>query len=296
MTPNRILTVGAAIFGVVALCAAGLLLGVWVRRKQVPVQAPPAVTIRFLELSDGDCAVVETPDDRFILIDAGGSGSGGDVAAALRQMGAQKIDLLVLASAEDTGIGGVSALVRSGLPILSVWNNNDVDDGGSERSQVIADLANARIPMRTVRAGVSQHIGTSPLVITVLWPPEHGLRAHSDSLVCRVDYGTESCLFLGPLSEVGEPYLISGAGPRLHADVMQVTDHGDGGGTSLELLRRATPEIAVISCEADRPPAPATLQRLQAAAAETWRTDQQGTVTVTLDMTANSPSVTGSRL
>jgi competence protein ComEC len=269
------------------------MLGAWVRHRQAPVQLP-VVTVRFLELSDGDCAVIHTPDDRFVLIDAGGSRSGGEVGAALRNMGVRQIDLLVLASADDAGIGGVASLLRSGLPIRQVWNNNVEDD--SERSRVVTELENARIPMRTVHAGLWQRIGTSRTQITVVWPPEHGLRARSDALVCRIDYGVQSCLFLGPLSESGEPYLISGAADRLKADVMQVTDHGDGGATSLELLRGARPEIAVVACDANTPPAPAVLQRLQAAGADTWRTDQQGTVTVTLGMLDNAPTVTGSRL
>jgi len=293
MTPHRIWTVGAAILGVAVLCIAGGLMGAWVRHRQVLPQ-PPVMTVRFLDLSDGDCAVIHTPDDRFILIDAGGSRSDGEVTTALRDMGAKQIDLLILASADDSGIGGVAALLRSGLPIRSVWTNNIEDD--SERDRVIADMDNERIPMRTVYAGLWQRIGTSRMQITAIWPPEHGFRARNDALVCRIDYGTQSCLFLGPLSESGEPYLISGAADRLKADVMQVTDHGDGGATSLELLHSAKPEIAVVACDAGRPPAPAAMQRLQAAGASTWRTDKQGMVTVTLDMTANGPNVTGSRL
>jgi beta-lactamase superfamily II metal-dependent hydrolase len=62
------------------------------------------------------------------------------------------------------------------------------------------------------------------------------------------------------------------------------------------MLHRVQPEIAVISSTAQAPPAPAALERLQAGGADIWRTDAQGTVTVTLSMNANTPIVTGSRL
>ena len=53
------------------------------------------------------------------------------------------------------------------------------------------------------------------------------------------------------------------------------------GSPSPEMLRRATPAVAVISCGPGSPPTQETLHRLRAAGAAVWQTDTQGTVTVT---------------
>ncbi|NLD74711.1 MAG: hypothetical protein GX649_18580, partial [Chloroflexi bacterium] len=62
--------------------------------------------------------------------------------------------------------------------------------------------------------------------------------------------------------------------------------HGAAGSTSEAWLRTVRPEAAVVSVGSDNTfghPAPATMGRLDAAAAATWRTDACGTVDVATD-------------
>ena len=70
---------------------------------------------------------------------------------------------------------------------------------------------------------------------------------------------------------------------------------GADSATSAELLRRATPSVAVISSGADAPPGAWTLHRLQAAGAGIWRTDTQGAITVFSDG-RGTPVVTAARM
>ena len=284
----------AALIVLAALCFGGVKLGIWLRQRQV-TSTQPMVTVSFLEVTDGDCTVIQTPDEHTIVIDTGGAANGDEVPRTLRRMGVIEIDLLVLAAPTDQAEGGVDALLKANLPIRSVWINS-VAKPGTVQTQAIALLQAKNVPIQTVYENEKKSVGDSPMALKVLWPPRNGDRTTKDNLVCRVDYGAQSCLFLGPLAAESEPYLISGAADPLKADVMQVTDHGAGEGTERELLPRVQPEIAVISSTAQSPPAPATLERLQSAAADVWRTDIQGTVTVTLSTSPNTPTVTGSRL
>ena len=57
----------------------------------------------------------------------------------------------------------------------------------------------------------------------------------------------------GPADGVEEGYLVASAGPALNCDVLQVAAGGADSATSAELLRRATPSVAVISSGAGRP-------------------------------------------
>ena len=279
-----------------AIMVGGFALGYGFKKKQRAPQ-PPVVTISFLNITDGDATVVRTPDGHTALIDAGGSQVGTQVVDALRRLGVHQIDLLVLASPCDSSIGGVPAILASKLPIRSVWNNSvTTAPDPKERDQVMADLARAGIPLRVAHMNEQTRLGTGQIPFTAIWPPQHGERSKLDALICRIDFGSQSCLFLGPLASESEPYLISGASDKIQADVLQVTNHGDGQATEPELLRRVQPSIAVISATQTAAPAPATVQRLQAAEADVWQTDQQGTVTVTLATTPGTPGVTGSTL
>jgi beta-lactamase superfamily II metal-dependent hydrolase len=75
------------------------------------------------------------------------------------------------------------------------------------------------------------------------------------------------------------------AGADVRAAVLKVGHHGSGAATSTAWLERVRPRIAVISCGAHNSfghPSPATLERLQHHAAEVYRTDREGAITLEL--------------
>jgi competence protein ComEC len=271
------LCIWGAVFAVAIVAA---MCGAYLRRHAFPRQVRIA-SIVFPSLADGDCAIVQTPDHRIIVIDAGGPASGDQVARTIRKMHGDQIDLLILASNQDTGLGGVPALLSSDLPVRSIWNSAAPPDDPTMR-KVLQRIQARHIPYLIVHAGEAR-LSQSGVRLSVIWPPEHSPRADTDGLAVRVDYGNNSAVLLGPLAASSEPFLISGAGQRLSCDVLQVNEHGAEEGTSLELLRRATPAKVVISCNAASPPSPGVLHRLQAADAAIWRTDRQGTIVVTMD-------------
>ena len=117
----------------------------------------------------------------------------------------------------------------------------------------------------------------------MLWPPAQGERAGRDALVCRLDYGKTGILLAGAADGEEEGYLVADAAASLPCDVLEVAAAGSGSATSAEMLRRAAPSVAVISCAAAVPPGQTTLHRLAAAGAAVWRTDTQGAITLYTD-------------
>jgi competence protein ComEC len=72
----------------------------------------------------------------------------------------------------------------------------------------------------------------------------------------------------------------------LPADVLKVSRHGSEQASSAAFLEAVGAEVAIISVGADNPdgdPAQETLERLEAAGARVFRTDQNGTVIVNSD-------------
>jgi len=66
-----------------------------------------------------------------------------------------------------------------------------------------------------------------------------------------------------------------------------VGHHGSAGSTGDAWLRELRPRAAIVSVGANRygHPAPSAMARLARAGAEVWRTDREGTVTVTVSAT-----------
>jgi competence protein ComEC len=287
---REILWKTGAVLSLIGLIVAGMILGIWLRHRQIPVS--PHVTVVFPDVGDGDCTFIQTADHKNILIDAGDTNAGPTVVRMLRNLDVQRIDLLILAAPDEKHIGGISAILANHIPIEAVWDNTK-DEQDHTYSLILQKIRLRHIPSRTVHANEGILFGKSPIQLSVLWPPEHGPRSQQDSLVFRLDYQNTAFLLLGAADSDAEQYLISGASTKLQCEdkygILQVIGHGDGSGTSPELLRWSTPELAVIQSSAANPAAEITLHRLQAAGVSVWRTDRQGTITITTN--GHSPPV-----
>ena len=295
---NRaVLQRGSAALLLVALALIGVLLGTAWRRSH-PRRTPPPLTVTFLDVGQGDCTLIQSPEGRTILLDAGPAAAGPAVLDALRRRRVRTIDLLVLLSPDAASIGGVPALLGSGLPVSQVWDNAVADTGEARRAALEA-IRRRHVPSSTASGGDAIQVGEM-LFVTALWPPGDGEAARRDPLVCRINYGGTAFLFEGAATAEAERDLISQRGPQLACAgpctdmVLQVAARADGT-PAPELLRRAAPAVAVISCGAGSPPAPQVLHRLGAAGAAVWRTDTQGSITITTGGRV-SPVVTAEHL
>ena len=282
----------------VALILVGIILGAHLRGRRPP-RPRPRLLAAFLDVGDGDCTLIRSPDGHALLIDAGPAAAGPVIAQTLRREGVQSLDLLVLAAPAPGSIGGVPGLLGNGIVVAQVWDNNVADTQDARRAARRA-LHDHHVLTRTAHAGDTFFLGSRGVRLSVLWPPSRGARAGTDALVCRLDYGKTGLVLAGPADGVEEGYVVASAGDApagdvLACDVIQVAAGGADSATSAELLRRATPTVAVISGGADAPPGPWTLHRLQAAGAGVWRTDTQGAITLYSDG-RGPPLVTAARM
>ncbi|HSB52847.1 MAG TPA: hypothetical protein VLD58_00750, partial [Gemmatimonadales bacterium] len=109
-----------------------------------------------------------------------------------------------------------------------------------------------------------------------------GQDVNEDSVVLLVEYGRFQALFAGDAGFPAEADLRGRVGP---VDLLKVGHHGSRGSTGEEWLDSLRPAVAVISVGRNDygHPAPATLARLTAHRVRLWRTDRDGTVSVTTD-------------
>jgi len=139
------------------------------------------------------------------------------------------------------------------------------------------------------------------LSITVLNPtPQRTGESNEDSVVFRLTCGEVSVLLTGDATSDSEASMLADGGLVLDSDVLKVAHHGSRYSTSDAFLTAVTPEDAVISVGAGNTyghPHQETLDRLAAHGVTVYRTDEDGTVTLTSDcntysITTSSPAVT----
>jgi len=272
---------------------------------------PPAGALRvtFLDVGQGDAALVELPDGAVWLVDAGGLASRRDLAAAaapgrtitraLEAYGHTQIDLAIISHPHPDHYLGLAALA---VPVRELWaaagDGEDLRDDLPERQRrtalpsfaevaAIAPLHHPPLGLARAEAGVELWV----------WAPRYRERdgapereaidpvrtVNDNSLVVEVRYAGRSIAFVGDVEAEGEAALVAaGLG---HVDVVKVAHHGSPTSSTPDFVAATHPEVAVISCGVANTfgfPAAAVVERWTAAGAEVERTDTGGAITVTI--------------
>ncbi|MFI5210395.1 MAG: DNA internalization-related competence protein ComEC/Rec2 [Gemmatimonadales bacterium] len=243
------------------------------------------LTLHFLDVGQGDGAIIHTPGGQWIVVDAGPAGDQGDagrmvVVPALERAGAQRVALLVVSHAHADHLGGVPAVLHR-FPADVVL---DPGDPVSDRLYLgfLDELAERGDRWRAARAGDTLVVDSVRVVVlhpSAGWP-EFGLDLNEDSAVLRLEYGGCRVLMAGDAGLIAEAAMRGHAGP---VDLLKVGHHGSRTATGQAWLDELAPEAAIISVGAHNRyghPAPETGARLAANGIGTWRTDREGTITV----------------
>jgi competence protein ComEC len=246
--------------------AAALLLGMAVAVSLWPLVGPADGRLRVtvLDVGQGEAIVVEAPDGRVLLIDAGPGGAQrldtGErvVAPFLWNRGVLALTAAMTTHGDQDHAGGMPA-IRRRFAIGEEWT---AADGWARRW--LGDVPVLRLT--TARA----------------FPT---LRRNDHALVVRVDYGHASFLLAADMTATAERELLATHLP-LRATVLKVAHHGSRHSSTAEFLAAVRPTVAVISVgprNAYGHPAAETLARLAAVGARIFRTDRDGAVVFETD-------------
>lgn len=253
--------------------------------------------ITFLDVGQGDCAIVETGSGRNILIDGGGTRDnrfdiGRNVLAPyLWNRGIRTIDLAVLSHPHPDHMNGLLAVLNN-FTVREVWGSGQ--DGSLPGYAEFQRLINDRgIPFRTVSAGDYAQIGNAYL--EVLHPPQSFSQkkkkpyaAENDrSLVIRMKAQGLSLLFAGDIHAEGEKFLLRNV-PDLAGYLLKVPHHGSRTSSTREFIAAVRPAIAVITVgdgNVYRHPSEEVVERYLRAGSSVFRTDRQGAVMVNISST-----------
>ena len=252
--------------------------------------------VTFLDIGQGDCAFILSPDGTSILIDGGSS----DISSAAEQrlipfLEAQRIDKLdyVFISHTDADhtnavIGFLEAGYEVGALILP---DLPAHLAGEESFLQLFSLAHRyKIPLYLTCAGDSFTLDELSFLCLAPVPPENPEAAEYTSLnnasqVLLLEYQGVRILFTGDCGEEGEELLTAQLAMRgiSSCHVLKAGHHGSSTSSSEELLEQLRPMAAVISCGAGNRyghPHPETLDRFYARDIPVFATASCGAVTL----------------
>ena len=129
---------------------------------------------------------------------------------------------------------------------------------------------------------------------TVVCPKAYDPKEDNDNSVgIRLVYGDTSFLICGDAGKAEEQAMLD-SGVTLESDVYLASHHGSEGSSSEAFMRAVSPSAVVVSAGEGNSyghPTRTVLDRVKACGAALYRTDLQGTITVTSDGTSLSWSV-----
>ncbi|MFO0681792.1 MAG: DNA internalization-related competence protein ComEC/Rec2 [Sandaracinus sp.] len=248
--------------------------------------------LTFLDVGQGDAAIVDLPDGRTMIVDTGGAfGESLDPGARvlvplLRARRRGRVDVLVITHPHPDHYGGVAALA-AGFPIDEVWDDgqaSDEDPTGTWASTLRTFGARVRGPRDLCEA--PREAGGAQ--IEVLWPCpafDPGWDANDNSLVLRLRYAGRTLVLLGDAEAHAEQELLA-HGLEGPVDLVKVGHHGSRTSSTPALIEALRPRLAVVSAGVSNRfghPHGEVISRLEASGARVMRTDAMGGIVVHVD-------------
>jgi competence protein ComEC len=245
------------------------------------------LALHFLDVGQGDGALVKTPAGHWVLIDAGPKTDRGDagrrvVIPFLERQGVRNLTLVFVSHAHADHLGGVGSVLER-FPAGAV-----IEPGERVADPLyyafLDEVAAEAIPWHAGTVG--ERLMVDSVSFRILHPDRHwprwGEDLNEDSLVLLVEYRGFQALFSG---DAGFPAELEMRSRTPAVDLLKVGHHGSRGSTGDEWLDSLRPKAAVISVGLNNygHPSAVTLSRLRHHGVNVWRTDQDGTVSVTTD-------------
>lgn len=255
--------------------------------------------VHFIDVGQGDAILVVTPAGNALLVDAGPSGAAASLLAYVAALELEDIDVAVVSHAHADHVGGMDEVLNT-FTVGAFYDTAYQYDSVGYRSLV--DLVQAKgISFVTTRAGMM--VPLDPWVdVRILHPAALGTDCNNNSIALKVTYGDVDFVLAGGAEAEAEGAMLTQIPSLLAAEILKVGHHGSSTSSSSTFLSAVSPEVAVISVGAGNTyghPTEATLTRLSGAGATVYRTDLNGTITMSTDgrtytvVPANGTPVTG---
>lgn len=265
--------------------------------------------VTFLDVGQGDSALLELPDGQTVLIDGGARHDRFDtgrsvVAPFLWNRGVSHLDHIIGTHQQMDHVGGLIWILRH-VSVGQFW-----DQGVERQEQFVTDLMSAiqsrGIPKRAAMQG-QDVLNSGPCRLTIL-NPQHasnpgdpiafptGTELNNRSIVSRLDCGAHSILFAADIETDGLRKLPEAG--RQPVTILKAPHHGARSSLDHEWIRQVRPQYAIISVGATNPyghPAPAVIKTYEDEAIAIYRTDRDGAIWVQGRLSSTDLTVTSMR-
>ena len=248
------------------------------------IQVDGELILTMVDVGQADGFILEH-SEKVVVIDCGTRSTGKNMVKQLQEKGITKIDYLFGTHPHDDHMGGMltilnnfeigKVIIPEAEGITSDWYNN-----------LINTLAEGDYEIEFSKKGNTYQFGD--VKITVLEQMENPVKnTNNYSAIMKITYGEMDIIMTGDAETEVEEILLE-SGQDISAEILKIGHHGSDTSTSEKFLDAVDPLYALISCSVGnryKHPTEETMNKLQTRNVEVYRTDESGTIVLTITAT-----------
>ena len=267
------------------------------------------LVITMIDVGQGDSFLIETPQGKKVLVDAGSAWGGKRaVVPVLQHKGINTLDCLIGTHIHADHIGGFPGLLQQFKPKLIIGTEpmgNKVTDKTSAKygnwffREYRKIIKKKKIPYKNAMAGQVIKL-SKDITMHVLHPSKPYLtdtpsNDNENSVVLYLTYKKFSILLTGDLGKIGEQKILERMNNKqppfdrlstIKSVVLKLGHHGSKHSTSKGWLEEVAPQVVLVSCKKKNRynhPHPSVITNMRKKNIKIYRTDLQGAVIIRTD-------------
>lgn len=256
---------------------------------------PGDFKIHFIDVGQGDCSFIITPNKKSILIDGGGS-EDYDIGEKtllpyLQNRKINKIDYAIISHFDSDHCNGILYLMEKNK-IKNVIIGKQFEES-ENYNEFINLVKKNKINVKVVDVNSSNSINIERnIYIDVIWPDEESIiyenNLNNNSLVLKFNYKNISTLFTGDIEKVAEEEIVKKYknSNLLNADILKVAHHGSKTSSTEDFINLVNPKVALIGVGENNKyghPADQTIELLNKINCKIYRTDEMGEISISIN-------------
>lgn len=240
------------------------------------------LVVHMIDVGQADCFLL-VQDGKTALVDCGTRSTGKDAVAYLQELGVTNLDYVIGTHPHDDHMGGMYDVITSfdiGTVVIPDSRNGEIT--ANWYMKLMNELQTGGYEIHYAEKGDIFNLNDATM--QVLSAETDVSNTNNYSIVLKVSFGQMDMIMTGDAeTEIEEKILESGV--DIDAEILKLGHHGSDTSSSDAFLDAVSPEYGLISSKVGNKyehPIKSTMEKLKARNVEVYRTDECGSVVMTV--------------